>query len=51
MRETTIHGEVFVVGDDDLYVSSFESKSTKDLCDETEGGVARYLLTSVRGKR
>ena len=34
MRETTIHGEVFVVEDDDLYISSFENKSTKDLCDE-----------------
>ena len=34
MRETTIHSEVFVVEDDDLYISSFENKSTKDLCDE-----------------
>jgi len=34
IHETTIHGEVFVVGDDDWYISSFENQSTKDLCEE-----------------
>jgi hypothetical protein len=34
IRETTIHGKVFVVGNDDWYVSALDNQSTKDLCDE-----------------